>query len=537
MADARSERLRRPGVGAGVLAAATLFVSFPQPLFGRVIDAGPWLAWFAPVLVVHSLRGLPLRAATLRGGWIFWLAYSAILHWIYVVTVHYGHAHPAIGVVAPIGLALYVALFGAAFGGAHAWLEERGLASAWTLALLWAVLEHARSFVFTGFPWASLGYAQQGNPLLLGLASFTGVYGLSFVTALGGLAVADLWRSRREGRSPDRATVAALTGVALAHGLAAAAPGPIESDASVQVAVVQGNVDQGQKWDRRAFEATLARYEESTRQAANAGAEVVAWPETAVPGAIEADTGLAKRLAELARTTRTVLVVGAVGLDFDETGRPRAYYDSAFVYEPTGRLVARYDKTHLVPFGEYVPFQDLLGRFLSAIARGIATVGVTPGEEPRGVDIVLADGRALRVGVPICYELLFPDLVRRFVSDGSAFLLGITNDAWYGRTGAPYQFLGITALRSAETGVWLGRAANTGVSAFIDAAGQVHQPTPIFESTWRLHEVPLHPNPQDATFFVAYGEVFPAAGWLAALGIAVFGWRRGRASQVREGAG
>ena len=190
-----------------------------------------------------------------------------------------------------------------------------------------------------------------------------------------------------------------------------------------------------------------------------------------MPGGLEVEPALRARIEALARETGAALVVGGVGLALDVRGRPAAYYDSAFVLGPDGRLRDRYDKSHLVPFGEYIPFQDLLGRFLSAVARGIAQVGVEAGDAPRAVAVPLRDGREIRVGIPICYELLFPDLVRRFAADGGRALLAITNDAWYGRTGAPYQFLAITELRAAETGLAIARAANTGVSAFIDGAG------------------------------------------------------------------
>ena len=120
----------------------------------------------------------------------------------------------------------------------------------------------------------------------------------------------------------------------------------------------------------------------------------------------------------------------------------------------------------------------------------------------------LADGRRLRVGTPICYELLFPDRVRRFAADGGSVLLGMTNDAWYGRTGAPYQFFAMTALRAAETGVWTARAANTGVSGFIRGDGMGLEQTPVFEAAYRVADVPLHPDPARATFYVRHGDVF-----------------------------
>ena len=217
-------------------------------------------------------------------------------------------------------------------------------------------------------------------------------------------------------------------------------------------------------------------------------------------------------------------MIGGVGVAFDGAARPSRFFDSAFVLEDSGAFIERYDKTHLVPFGEYVPFQDLLGRFLEAVARGIATTGVTPGPAPRSVAMAgaaAADG-PLSIGIPICYELLFPDLVRRFAADGAQVLLAITNDAWYGRTGAPYQFLAITALRSAETRLWTARAANTGISAFIDARGRVRAATPLFEMAYLVDDVPLHSDPRRSSFYVRHGDVFAAACWLGSVSLA--GW-------------
>ncbi len=508
-------------------AAATvvaLFFAFPQPIAGTVLDGGLVLAWIAPLLFVAALRDLAPRRAALWGFGVTWAAYSAILHWIYVVTVTYGHAHPAIGVVAPVALALYIAVFGGIFAASHAWLAERGLASAWSAAIVWTALDHLRSFALTGFPWATLGYAQHENGPLLGLASFTGVYGLSFVSVLGGVALHEIAVARRVGRKPGRSVWAALLAVVVLHGVGFAAPSPV-FDETVRVGVVQGNIDQGVKWNASWIEGTLSVYEQLSREAAADGAQLIVWPETAVPGGLEVDPMLRERVARLARETGAAFVVGGVGMALDETGRPSAYYDSAFHLDARGRILDRYDKAHLVPFGEYIPFQDLLGRFLTAVARGIARVGVAPGEAPRAMDLALPDGRRVRFGVPVCYELLFPDLVRRFAADGGRALLGITNDAWYGRTGAPYQFLAITAMRSAETRLPLARAANTGISGFVDATGVVREATPIFEPAVRVADLPLHPDPRDATFYVRHGDVFAWACW--ALWLGLIGFARG----------
>ncbi len=518
----------RRGLWGGA-AALALLLAFPHPIAGRVFDAGWLFAWLAPALLLAALRGLAPRRAALWGFAIGWAAYSAILHWIYVVTVTYGHAHPAIGVIAPIALACYIAAFGALFAGSQAWLAARGLASPWSAALAWAALDHLRSFALSGFPWAELGYAQHQNAALLGLASFTGVYGPSFASALGGAALLELAEAARARVRPGLAVLTVFAAVAALHGLGLAAPRASEGPERVRVAVIQGNIDQGVKWDAAWIESTLARYALLSREAAAEGAELIVWPETAVPGAPELDPRLRARIEALARETGAALVVGGVGLALDLRGRPAAYYDSAFVFGPDGQLRERYDKAHLVPFGEYIPFQDLLGRVLSAVARGIAQGGVEAGPAPRAVALALPGGREIRVGTPVCYELLFPDLIRRFAADGGRVLLAITNDAWYGRTGAPYQFLAITELRAAETGLAIARAANTGVSAFIDGSGAARSATPLFEPAWRIDDLPLHPAPAEATFYVRHGDLFAYACWvlwLAHFGAALVAKRR-----------
>jgi apolipoprotein N-acyltransferase len=515
--------------------AAATFLAFPQPVLGGVLDLGWLLGWASPALLILALRGLEPKAAA---GWGFaasLLAHSAVLHWIYVVTVVYGHAPVVVGVLAPVLLSCYIAAFGALFGAGHAALARQGLATPFAAAALWTALDHLRSFALTGFPWATLGYAQHQNPWLLPLAAWGGVYALSFTSALGGAALAACAERGARRRPAPRLAFAA---VALAHGLGALAPDPESGmrDESVRVAVLQGNVDQGVKWNRAFAERTLRTYEEQTRGAVAAGARLVVWPETAVPGAIEGDPALRARLEALARDTGAQLVVGAVGVEFGADGRPRHYYDSGYAIDPSRGFSDRYDKTHLVPFGEYVPLRSLIGLFVGAVARGIASADVTPGERPRSVVIDAAEGE-LRVGVVICFELLFPDLVRRFAADGSELLLAITNDAWYGRTGAPHQFLAITALRSAETGLWTARAANTGVSGFIDARGRVRQRTPVFEQAWRVADVPRARDPRRSTFYVRHGDVFAVACWLGVLGLAVAARRRPSPGRVREAGG
>ena len=235
-------------------------------------------------------------------------------------------------------------------------------------------------------------------------------------------------------------------------------------------------------------------------------------------------------LATLRATGRKRLLVDAA-VRFRAADEYPDLFDSAFLYDAGGVRQDRYDKSHLVPFGEYLPFRALLGRFVRAIATGAAGRDVSAGPGPRAVALPLANPGEpfVSAGVPICYELLFPDLVRRFAGGGAQVLLAITNDAWYGRTGAPHQFLAITALRSAETGTWTARAANTGVSALIDARGQVRERTQIFEEALLVGDVPLRDAGRPATFYARHGDVFAYACWVASAALALLAWRGRRA--------
>jgi apolipoprotein N-acyltransferase len=530
-------------------AVATL-LAFPHSVLGVVFDLGWVAAWLAPLFLILALRGVAPRRALGLGFLAGLLAHSAVLHWIYVVTVTYGHAPPVVGAIAPILLAAYIASFTALFGAAVAWLQRRGLASPFAIAALWTALDHLRSFALTGFPWATLGYAQHQNLALMPLVAWTGVYGLSFLSVLGaaalssffepaGLATDSLPASGHRGRRWG--AWAALGVVVLAHALGASldASRAARDWPVVRVAVLQGNIDQGVKWSPEWAERTLAIYGELTREAVAEGAEIVVWPETAAPGSLDSDPALRGRVAALAAETRAFLVVGGVGVDGLDpvTGQPNGLgevkiYDSAFLFDAAGRGLGRYDKTHLVPFGEYLPFRPVLGRFIRAIATGSAGRDVTPGESPRSVvlpGVGAESGEpAVTVGVPICYELLFPDLVRRFVGDGADVLFAITNDAWYGRTGAPYQFLVMTAMRSAEGRVWTARAANTGVSALIDERGRVREQTRIFERDFLVGEVPVRPPGVDDSFYVRYGNLFALACWGGLLALWAGALVRGR---------
>ncbi len=514
-------------LAASLAYGVATFFAFPHPVPGSawVVDLGLAASPLAFACLLFATEGLARRRAIRVAFLASLVAHACIFHWFYVVTVVHGGVHPALGVFTPFVPSLYVSCFTALFVAGWTTLRQKGRASPILAAALFTAVEYVRGVALGGFPWASLGYGQWRNAGLLGLTSITGVHGLVFAVALAGAVLAALAADRRMTRHSAVAiiVVVALHGFGVGLGTQA-----VDSTAErIRVAALQGNVDQAQKWSEARVGENLGRYLALSRRAVAAGAEIVVWPESAVPSVIELDVTVREPIAALARETQTAFVLGATGAIWDPVAQTfDAIYDSAFVMDGRGRLLDRYDKTHLVPFGEFVPFRALLGFFLEALARGLANLDVTSGQEPRALDVPVA-GRAepVRVGVPICYELIFPDLVRRMPADGAQMLLGITNDAWYGRTGARYQFLAMTAVRAAETARPMVRVANSGVSAIIDARGRILQRSVLDVQDVLVGDIPLLPEGDEQTFYVRYGDVF---AWACAGGAVAMLLRRRR---------
>jgi len=457
-------------VGSGLLSA----LAFP-----------PWdlglLAFVALVPVLLSLEGASGRQAAWLGYAWGLTFYLASVWWVINTMTTYGKMPLALSIVA-LGLMCGVL---AGYPAAFAWLlwagrERLALPRAMmpvAAALLWTALELLRTYLFSGFPWLLYGTSQYREPSVRLLAALAGVYGVSLLLVLVNATVAELiapWllpeRTRRAWRHclvPVGLSALALLGTILyAHlGWHDLAGGP-----TLRVALVQGDIDQSVKWDRAYQGATLQIYERLTREAAAGRPGLVVWPETAVPFLLRREPELGPRVLALAAELHVPLLVGSPDL-----GEDGLFYNSAFLIGADGRIEGRYDKQHLVPFGEYVPLHWLFF-FLDKLVVGIGDFG-------RGgsASVLRLDGA--RFGVMICYEVIFPAEVRAFVQGGAQFLVNITNDAWFGRSGAPYQHLAMAAMRAVENGTYLVRAANTGVSAIIAPSGEIVAATDLFTRT------------------------------------------------------
>lgn len=366
-------------------------------------------------------------------------------------------------------LALYVAVFAWTLGVAFRRLGPRAL---WLAPFIWVGSEYLRSWIGGGFPWVLLGYSQTTVLPIAQVASIGGVFLLSFVVAL--VSAAATWTALSTRRSRwlvSGGVIAAVLAMSV-WGAVRIRDGRLAREGdTLRVGLVQGNIAQEDKWNPALAMAILNRYLDLSRRALSAGADVVIWPESSTPFFLEENPALAAEIRSLARQSGTPFVVGS---DQIERAQQNRFFNSAFLVGPDGQTRAVYRKMHLVPFGEYVPLRQLLP-FVGPLVEAVSDF--SPGLEP--VLLPIGDHR---LSVAICYEVVYPWLIRSFVLGGSDLLVTITNDAWYGTTSAAYQHWEQASLRAVEQGRYLVRAANTGISGIVDPYGRVIARTRLFET-------------------------------------------------------
>ncbi len=420
------------------------------------------LAWCALIPLYIGLENKPLRfhlAAAFWAGAVFW---SLTIYWLIHVTL-----------LGQIILILYLALYFGLFGGA---VYFSGFLPVYCrlffLPATWVLLEYLRSYLFTGLPWVLVGLSQARNLTVIQIAEITGAWGVSFLVVLVNTALYLYWR--RFAGVKIIYLCACFLALSLGYGFVKLSVYPAKHPDSIplKVSVVQGNIPQESKWDARAVTFIQDRYRQLSDAAAADKPQLIIWPESSVPGLWGRDEDQFIQVLSLAYKLDTYLLVGAVSY-LDQN-----YFNSALLVGPGGHPAGIYHKLHLVPFGEYVPLKKVLP-FLETIA----PIGdITPGKEHTIFNLQPAQHPAqldrpvrasAQFGVLICFEDLFPELSRKLVKEGAAFLVNITNDAWYKKSTAAYQHFTASVLRAVENRVYLARSANTGISAFIDPAGRI----------------------------------------------------------------
>lgn len=502
----RNPGLRPRDIFLGGLSAAVLLVSFPK------LNIFP-LAWFGLIPLLAAIKGKnPSRAFLL--GWISGtLFFVPLLYWLMPVFRPMG----LLGLLPWFLIALYQGGFWGLWTLSIAWVEKiRKFKSPWMRvffpAAAWAALEWARSLGPLSLLWGGLGYSQYKFLPLIQISCLTGFYGVSFLIVLFNASLYLLLGNLLKGgkrKFPLAGAVSFFIVIAVVcfGFLRMASLSSGKAGRSLRAAVIQVNINQDVKWDRRYFEQTMVLLEEMTLSAARGKPDLIIWPETAVPSFLLSDAALLLRVKELARKADATLLIGSLEA---EDGKN---YNSAIFLTPSQGVEAVYRKIHLVPFAEYLPFEKSLRRF--SIFDRISNFSF-------GKTQAVFSLRGMTFSPLICFESIFPQPARRCVRKGAETLVVLTNDAWFLRTSAAEHHLAMSAFRAAENGVFLIQAANTGISAFVDPCGRIIKKSPLFERLILEAEFqPPHKN-----FFSLYpliGDLFSLLCLLLVLAVLISG--------------
>jgi len=509
-----------------LLSGALLVIAFP-----------PWslsgVGWAALVPLLLSSRFLGPGLSFLlgwAGGVVFFVGFFPWIREVQSATL------PAV-TAGYLYLGLYFGLFGACV---H-WISRR---LGWPLmaaAPVWVAVEFLRSkFFFLAFPFALLGHSQYENLPIIQVATYTGVYGVSFLMVLVTGALADFVAAWMEKGKPGEsgsgaffrnaliclAVLVGTGGVWIAGHRSMLTPmdGP-----RLAVSVVQGNIAQKKKWDRTYRGEILASYERLSEKAASDNPRLIVWPETATPGLVLKDAELYRQMVSMVRRIHRFFLIGSA--EYPKFGQARVERgrsgNTALFFSPDGKILGQYLKIRLIPFGEYMPLKGIIP-WPVFIVRSDKKDGLIPGTESSVFDL-----GAGRFGTLICWENAFPELTRRLVERGADFVVNISNEAWFGRTAAPRQILTFCVFRAVESRVHMVRATNTGISCFIDPfgriSGRVHHGTEeLFVEGVSTEEIRLG---KTGSFYQRHGDLF---AWICVCAVcflllgALFEWRSDR---------
>lgn len=480
-------------LGIGSLSGLLFLLSIPKADL-------EFLAW---VCLLPGFLALP--RASRRRLFLIGLAWGIVAgigraYWLSDTLQLYGEVPASLSILTTALLISYLALYPAVFYCLAARIEFSSPWFSWVAAALWVLLEWIQGWAFTGFPWEFLGYSQYLNLPLIQVASIAGVYGVSYLIVLANATLAQLVYLGPPGRrwllcaGPPAVVLACV----LVYGhLRLHAPDSPAHD-PLRVAIVQGNISQDQKWKYTRIAETTQHYVDLTRTLAGSRLDLIIFPETALPFYFREERYAAARqaIADLAHQLGTPILIGSLE---GAANPPSEVYNRAFLMDVDGAIVDYYDKIHLVPFGEYLPLSEIF-QYLGGLTAESGSFA--PGQRFAPLNL---PGQNLPFGVFICYESTFPQIARTLARHGAAFLITTTNDAWFGRSAAPYQHFSMAVLRAVETGRPVLRAANTGISGLISPTGEILKATELFETT--AFTVTLQPH-HGATFYTRYGDLF-----------------------------
>ncbi len=485
-----------------------LFCSFPNVNFFP-------LAWIALVPLLVALEPVENWKSAFCVGYVAGFLFFAGL--LLAIVLLYPYANIFATLLGYILLVGYTALYFAVFSVlVHKLPWQSGVLFPLGVAAIWVSLEWVRSWLLTGFPWGNIGYSQWNYLPGIQIASLTGVYGISFVIVLFNAGIATLIRRRQEWRKELMTVIVPclLAVICLIYGYAAIARSENTPPKNIKVALVPGNIPQIEKWQPENVGKILKQYLNSTRKVAAKNPDVIVWPETTVRGgmlsgewAVQVSYRQWKKFHNLFKETfgeigGIPMLIGAT--DLDAFGN---IYNRVISVSSDGKILGKYAKMHLVPFGEYVPLADFLPNFVQfhPFEHG-KTVNLLP---ITNVAALQTNNEITEVGTSICFESAFPNHFRQFVKKGANAMGILTNDAWFTGTAFPELHLAMAPLRAVENRIAIFRCANGGYTCVVDNFGRITTSfvTPQTEKEFMIADVPLSEGKQ--TFYTQYGDWLP----------------------------
>ncbi len=469
-----------------------------------------FIAWFALVPFLFSILTSNNRIFALKSGLLTGtILFFGTQYWIYHSINHFGNIPFVSSISIVLLLSLYQGFYIALFGFLTQIYYGKHRSKALLLTpFLWSGLEYIKSFLFTGFPWTLLGHSQFTFLHIIQIVDITGVYGISFLILFSNTVITEvlLYFSYLWGREKCSALeIKTIKGhviilfiiffVVLTYG-GIRLNSCSQSGDRIKISIIQGNIEQNRKWNKQYKEEVVEIYKSLTMEALKEGPRLVVWPETSLPFFFGTEKDYTGDLRDFQKKTDSYLLFGTV-LIKESPDRRALVTNSSILLSSNGKTVYNYDKIHLVPFGEYVPFRKLFF-FINKIVESI-------GDFAPGTNTSPADTKIGKFAVPVCYEIIFPRLVGSFYKNGGDFMVNITNDAWFGKTNGPHQHFIISIFRAIENRKPLIRAANTGISGFVDTKGRIIANTGLFERKVLTCEIVKN---NEITIYTSYGDVF-----------------------------
>jgi len=452
-------KIRLLDIGLALLSGLLSALAFPKFNLSFFI----WISLIPFLLIISNKTPKQSFLLGMIAGFSF---YSVLLYWIPDVPAHFGGLSIGISILIYVVFMLFLSLFWAFFSLSFSIIRRSFPHGAYIMApFLWIVFEYTLAHLLTGFPWGFVGYAQYENLFFIQVASLTGIYGLSFFIVLFQSFFVLSIKTRK--KSFFFLGLVLVLFIHLWGFLSLKRVTP--SSETFQASVIQGNVSSDIYWPNLTYEEIQQIFDEHldlTNAASLSGSQLIIWPEFSIPLCFSCPSeyyqNFKKSLFQFVQEKNRTLLLGTNEmLPYQDTNQ---YFNTALCLSPDLSFT-EYHKIHLVPFGEYIPYPKIFS-FFSKMTHAVGEI--TPGKE-----LLLHSFKTSLFGSPICYEIIFPNLVRKFTKNGAQFLTTLTNDGWYGQSSAPYQHFAIAVMRAVENRRFLLRAATTGISGIVDPYGRI----------------------------------------------------------------